>query len=286
MKKNYMKEIDNLESKIILELHKKEKTQRMMVLEQVGDVKTQLQSYIDNKQISKGNPKVVSMTASDPIRKYAIKKQSTQDPNQFVYLYADFRYAKMVGNRLVLQNEEWKLGEKQNTETKVSTTNEPKPLDRNQLKVLEILNKQNWKASPVPTDVEIDQNLYEKIDLTNKSQDEKVKQTNEKYKKIIDDYSRYFQDRDSFFVYLKNENVPSENIEKVSGKKENRQNCRRAIDNLINNMDKPNRYPLTTQQIDDNVKVIKICSEQKLLFNLRDDKLDRINRKYGIVRSK
>ena len=64
-------------------------------------------------------------------------------------------------------------------------------LNANQNKVLEIIGKRGWFATPVPTDVEVDDGTYTKEDLT-KSQNELLKK-----------YSKYFVDAfpTGYFVY-------------------------------------------------------------------------------------
>ena len=75
-------------------------------------------------------------------------------------------------------------------------------LNANQNKVLEIIGKRGWFATPVPTDVEVDDGTYTKEDLT-KSQNELLKK-----------YSKYFVDAfpTGYFVYKVGSSTPTPSV--------------------------------------------------------------------------
>ena len=75
-------------------------------------------------------------------------------------------------------------------------------LNANQNKVLEIIGKRGWFATPVPTDVEVDDGTYTKEDLT-KSQNELLKK-----------YSKYFVDAfpTGYFVYKGGSSTPTPSV--------------------------------------------------------------------------
>lgn len=86
MNKNIITEEKNR----ILELHSKEKK---ILNEQVSDVKTNLQSLLDNGCIPSGQ--VVKMKSSTPLLQYAIKKESVKTPGTYVYFFIDNRFGYM-----------------------------------------------------------------------------------------------------------------------------------------------------------------------------------------------
>jgi hypothetical protein len=75
-------------------------------------------------------------------------------------------------------------------------------LNANQNKVLEIIGKRGWFATPVPTDVEVDDGTYIKQDLT-KSQDA-----------LLQKYSKYFTDAfpTGYFVYKIGSSTPTPSV--------------------------------------------------------------------------
>lgn len=74
----------------ILGLHKAQKTDKMILREQAGDIKSQLQAMIDNGQVP-GAIGVVELETSNPNRRFAIKKPSTVNPGPY-YLFLDGKY--------------------------------------------------------------------------------------------------------------------------------------------------------------------------------------------------
>lgn len=75
----------------ILELHKKNKTQKMVLREQSGDIRSKLQSMIDNGQVTDVIG-IAELDTTNPDRRFAIKKRSKQKPGLFAYLFHDFKF--------------------------------------------------------------------------------------------------------------------------------------------------------------------------------------------------
>lgn len=81
----------HIDKDYVLSLHESHKTDKMILKEQSGDLKSQLQSMIDNGQV----PDVIGISeleTTNPIRRFAIKKKSKKNPGTFVYLFIDFKY--------------------------------------------------------------------------------------------------------------------------------------------------------------------------------------------------
>lgn len=77
--------------KEILNLHKNNKTEKMVLREQAGDVYSKLKSMVDKGQIPDA-VSIVELDTNNPDRKYAIKKKSVKNPGTFVYLFHDFKW--------------------------------------------------------------------------------------------------------------------------------------------------------------------------------------------------
>ena len=75
----------------VLSLHKSQKTPKMILREQAGDLKSQLQAFIDNGQVT-DVVGISELETSNPNRRFAIKKKSKKNPGTFVYLFLDKKY--------------------------------------------------------------------------------------------------------------------------------------------------------------------------------------------------
>jgi hypothetical protein len=75
----------------VLSLHKSQKTEKMILREQAGDLKSKLQSFLDNGQVPDAVG-IAELETSNPNRRFAIKKKSKKNPGTFVYLFLDFKY--------------------------------------------------------------------------------------------------------------------------------------------------------------------------------------------------
>ena len=60
------------------------------------------------------------------------------------------------------------------------------------------------------------------------------------------------------------------------------QQCRIALNNLLNNMERPNQYPLSDDEIKNAVAITRNCAEKKRFLGIGGNKLDKVARKYGI----
>jgi hypothetical protein len=75
----------------VLSLHKKNKTKGMILREQSGDLKSQLQSMIDNGEVT-DVVGIAELDTTNQNRRFAIKKKSKKNPGTFVYLFSDKKY--------------------------------------------------------------------------------------------------------------------------------------------------------------------------------------------------
>jgi hypothetical protein len=175
------------------------------------------------------------------------------------------------------------------------------PLNSNQKKVLEIIGRDGWFSEPAPTEVEVELGKFKKYNLggTDKDSENTTKDSenttdsnvNPKAEKHdLEQYTKWFKDlRRDFFVYKKTTKLPNEIVrktaEKVSG-----QSCKRAIENLWNNLKNPNNpgFQLTPQEISNFVQMAKICKEPAnnrkfiLRFGLKDKLEDLTKSKFRI----
>jgi hypothetical protein len=91
----------------ILEMHNKNKTQKMILKEQAGDIKSKLRKMVDDGQV----PDVVSIAeleTTNPDRRFAIKKKSKKYPGQFVYLFHDFKWGRFgTDGKFVYEKGTW-----------------------------------------------------------------------------------------------------------------------------------------------------------------------------------
>jgi hypothetical protein len=285
--------INEEEKKIILEMHSKEKKNNI-VLEQSTNgqgIDAQLQSFITNGSVKNG--KVVQMNSTNPQLQYAIEQESSKTPGKFRYLFIDKRVGTFENGTFVFMKDAVWSGQpnKPMDNTPTATTSATdiakiKPLDSNQNKVLELLKPLNWFHEPAPTDVEVDQNLYQKLDLTGtKNVDLKNVDGGED---LVNKYSKYFPAANfdkGFFVYKKTKDTePS--VTKNNGIKPTPESCKIAIENLWNTVDKPNRYQLNDKEIADYKREAELCSESPdiflLRFGLKNKLKDLVNSKYRI----
>lgn len=75
----------------ILKLHKQQKTEKMILREQAGDLKSELQAMVDDGRVTDAIS-IVGLQTTNPERRYAIKKESKKNPGTFVYLFRDGKY--------------------------------------------------------------------------------------------------------------------------------------------------------------------------------------------------
>ena len=191
------------------------------------------------------------------------------------YFYSDMT----IVNQKTGKKAKWECPELQTV--KPNESEKPTQLDQNQLKVLEIIAKDNWFDKPKPTDVEIDQNLFQKMDLTNPTPDaDWAKQ-----------YSKYFtKDKfpKGFFVYKKTETEPKVPTgPTVNRVKVSLESCRTAVDVLYDEMTSPTSVEISNQDLMNYIKTVKQCAEplnRKSFLNFQyNKKLKKIADRYGIT---
>lgn len=150
----------------ILSLHERNKTEKMVLKEQMGDIKTKLQSMIDDGRVTDAVG-VVEFTTTNPDRKYAIKKKSKSVPGTFVYLYHDFKWSRPgPDGKLAFGDGVWTpaspapkpvtppSGPKEDLEGQIQAYRDKKFVFYNELK-------------PTPTEDELN-SQYDVIELSNK----------------------------------------------------------------------------------------------------------------------
>jgi hypothetical protein len=162
----------------------------------------------------------------------------------------------------------------------------PKPLDSNQTKILDLIKPSGWFHEPAPTDVEVDQNLYQKLDLSGVKNVEGVSDE----LGLVDKYKKYFIATDfpnGFFIYKKTgPQTPA--VQRKTGLTVTSESCKIAIETLWNSVKNPNSYSLTDQEVSDYKKTAEICAQPEnsekflLRFKLKDKLKDLVNSKYRI----
>lgn len=122
---------------------------------------------------------------------------------------------------------------------------------QSQKDVLNLLAKDNWRPTPVPSKFQIDSGEYEYWNL--KSGEIKSGENISEDKK----YSGYFPE--DFFVYRKT--LKPETIKKVDEVKLDVESCKNALRVLELYKDKPNNYANYAPKINDYVKYVQKCAE-------------------------
>ncbi len=81
----------DIEKELVLNLHKNQKTEKMKLREQAGDLRSKLQAMIDNGQ-TPGAIGIAELETSNPNRRFAIKKESTKTKGKIIYFFLDGKY--------------------------------------------------------------------------------------------------------------------------------------------------------------------------------------------------
>ena len=281
--------INEEEKNIILEMHSKEKKNKV-VLEQVANsqsVDAQLQAFLTNGSVKNG--KVVQMNSTNPQLQYAIKQESTKTPGKFRYLFIDKRIGTFEnGTFTFMKDAVWAPSQSTDSNKPTTPTSKPIVLDSNQNKVLELLKPSGWFHEPAPTDVEVDQNLYQKLDLTGaKNGDLKDVEGGQDY---VTKYSKYFPSTNfsnGFFIYKKT-SPQTPTVQRKAGLTVTAESCKIAIETLWDSVKNPNSYSLTDQEVSDYKTTAEICAQPEnsekflLRFRLKDKLKDLVNSKYRI----
>lgn len=201
-------------------------------------------------------------------------------------VYDDFTYAIVEpATGVVLKSGPWPCPQLQ--PTKVEPKKEgPKPLNPNQTKILELIKPSGWFHEPAPTDVEVDQKLYQKLDLSGTKNVEGVSDD----LGLVDKYSKYFSKTefpDGFFLYKKSNNQ-TPIVKRKAGLTVTAESCKMAIENLWNSVKNPNSYSFSDQEVSDFKTIAEICAQPEnsekflLRFGLKNKLKDLVNSKYRI----
>jgi hypothetical protein len=193
--------------------------------------------------------------------KYYYRKPSIKEPGKEIDFFADMTYKFIDGSK----SGKWKCEGliELNTVQDNSTQSDPKTLNANQLFVLNKLKDLRWSNTPVPTDVEIDNGMFLKMDLS------KQDGGGADYKNLTDQdvalaakYYKYFTDfKNGFFVYKKVSSQTPTDIGKGSRVEITIESCKMAIESLYNNMKSPRSYPLENEDKNNYKNTAKICIE-------------------------
>jgi hypothetical protein len=203
-------------------------------------------------------------------------------------VYDDFTYAVVEpATGVVLKQGPWTCTQLQpkKEEPKKET---PKPLSLTQNKVLELIKPLGWFHEPAPTDVEVDQKLFQKINLTQNAVNDSLKDI-EGGGDLVSNYSKYFPTTDfkEFFIYKKT-NPQTPNVQRKAGLTVTSESCKIAIETLWDSVKNPNSYSLTDQEVSDYKRTTEICAQPEnsekflLRFRLKDKLKDLVNSKYRI----
>lgn len=254
-----MKIIINEEmKKEILEMHSRMK-KKIVKEQQIPsidiDVESQLNDLLKNGCVKYG--KVVPLKKTNPPQyQFAIKQESSSNPGKVRYLFVDKKYAIFENGIMTMGKDSWACSKPEpKKEEPVASVAATKQLNANQIKVLEILKQKGWFHEPAPTDVEVEQGLFEKLNLSDAE--------NPSNNPLVTQYNKWFKDDypNGFFVFKK---VTAQNPEEIkpSTKVEvTTQSCKAAIESLYNNMTSPMTYPLSNEEKSNFRITAKTCAE-------------------------
>ena len=232
MKNNLINESEINE---ILLMHKtlKEQTEQKLATDTSSDL-VKL-----NKAITAGCLKSGKILTNADQTKYVYR--ATTKSGKIVDFTADMNYKFGDGTKVG----KWACPQLQPTKEEPKKE-EPKPLNSNQTKVLELIKPSGWFHEPAPTDVEVDQNLYQKLDLSGTKNAEGVSDD----LGLVNKYSKYFTTADfpnGFFIYKKT-SPQTPTVQRKAGLTVTAESCKIAIETLWNSVKNPNSYSLTDQE--------------------------------------
>ena len=164
-------------------------------------------------------------------------------------------------------------------------------LNDNQKDILAIIKPMGWFHEPKPSDVQIDQGFFEKLDLTGAQN--KPKEGDQEFvdnSGLVAKWKQYFpetQFKEGFFIYKKAKpSLPT--VTSQEGLKPTTESCKTAIETLWNDVQNPMSYSLTDQEKIDYKKMVEVCAQPEnagkflLRFGLKDKLKDLVNSKYRI----
>jgi hypothetical protein len=232
-----------------------------------------------------------------------IKGPSKQDNTKVKRIYDDFTWSVVdPASGVVIRQGSWSCPQLQSKEPeKVDNELDDKKdgmkkgktteLSQSQKDVLAIIKPMGWFNEPAPSEVKVDQGLFEKIDLTGtknvaKEGDEEFIDT----EGLVAKYQKYFpatQFPNGFFIYKKAQSsLPT--VTSKQGLKPTTESCKIAIETLWNDVQNPMSYSLTDQEKMDYKKMVEVCTQPEnagkflLRFGLKDKVKDLVNSKYRI----
>jgi hypothetical protein len=197
----------------------------------------------------------------DDYGKYYYRKPSIKEPGKEIDFFADMTYKFIDGSK----SGKWKCEGliELNTVQDNSTQSDPKTLNANQLKVLEFIKPLRWSNTPIPTDVEIDNGMFLKMDLSKQDGGGvEYKDLSKEDISLASKYYKYFTGlTNGFFVYKKVGTQTPTDIGKGSRVEITIESCKMAIESLYNNMESPRSYPLENEDKNNYKNTAKICIE-------------------------
>ena len=233
-----------------------------------------------------------------------IKGPSKQNPNNVKRIYDDFTWTVVdPASGTIIRQGSWSCPQLQPKELEKvdNKPNDPKKegmkmaettdLNQSQKDILDIIKPMGWFHEPKPSDVQIDQGFFEKLDLSN--QFNKPKEGDQEFvdnSGLVDKWNKYFpktQFKEGFFVYKKAKpSLPT--VTSQEGLKPTTEACKIAIESLWNDVQNPMSYSLTDQEKIDYKKMVEVCAQPEnaskflLRFGLKDKLKDLVNSKYRI----
>jgi hypothetical protein len=232
-----------------------------------------------------------------------IKGPSKQDNTKVKRIYDDFTWSVIdPASGAVIREGSWSCPQLQSKEPVKGDNNlndkkegmkkaETSELGQTQMDVLKIIKPMGWFHEPKPSEVEIDQGFFEKLDLTNQFNEKK--EGDDEFvdsSGLVDKYKKYFpstQFKEGFFVYKKAKpSLPT--VKSQQGLKPTTEACKIAIETLWNDVQNPMSYSLTDQEKIDYKKMVEVCTQPEnagkflLRFGLKDKVKDLVNSKYRI----
>ena len=149
----------------------------------------------------------------------------------------------------------------------------PVTLNSDQQDVIDRLKSENWFTEPKPSQVAIDK------------REVKVENLADPQSNLGRLYSKYFPAKDfpkGYMVYQKVQDSEEVDIDPIERDKPSGKQCRTSINNLFNNIERPNQYKLTPKQERDNVEIVRKCAENTRFLGIGGNKLEKVARRHGI----
>jgi len=280
--------IESKEIERILKLHNKEKK----VVNKIISEQTQSKSSAERLKFFADAKTAGCLT--DPNLDYNHIQKNKGEEKYFIFgksktgnvkrVYDDYTYMIISPENEIIRSGTWKCDAKPPDSVASSTTDvgdkKGETLNANQLKVLDLIKNLGWFHDPAPTDVEVDQGIYEKQNVVDANTE------------MGQRYSKYFSTDfpNGFFIYKK-ASVASEAPGKAQKVEITSESCKTSIESLWDHLKSPNSYPLTAEEIQSYKKTAETCAEPAnrskflLRFGLKN-KLEDLSNSWIRVRSR